>query len=67
MLMSMQRKKTFEKIVDQNIKYAKYFYYHNIFWKQRGDMKKTWATINKTLNRSKNKTEFPSNFMINNI
>ena len=28
-------------------------------------MKKTWSTINETLNRSKNKTAFPSNFMIN--
>ena len=30
-------------------------------------MKKTWATINESLNRSKNKTEFPSNFIMNNI
>ena len=30
-------------------------------------MKKTWATINETLNRSKNRTVFPSNFMINNL
>ena len=30
-------------------------------------MKKTWATINETLNRSKNTTAFPSNFMINNL
>ena len=45
----------------------KYFYYHNIFWEQRGDMKKTWATINETLKRSKNRTAFPSNFMINNL
>ena len=33
---------------------------------QRGDIKKTWTTINETLNRSKNRTAFPSNFMINN-
>ena len=58
---------TFEKIVDQNIIDAKYFYYHNIFLEQRGDMKKTWATINESLNRSKNRTAFPSNFMINNL
>ena len=58
---------TFEKIVDQNIIDAKYFYYHNIFLEQRGDMKKTWATINETLNRSKNRTAFPSNFIINNL
>ena len=31
---------TFEKIVDKNIIDAKYFYCHNIFWDQRGDMKK---------------------------
>ena len=30
-------------------------------------MKKTWAIINETLNRSKNKNAFPSNFMINNL
>ena len=58
---------TLEKIVDQNIIDAKYFYYHNIFLDQRGDMKKTWATIYETLNRSKNRTAFPSNFMINNL
>ena len=40
---------TFEKIVDQNIIDAKYFYYHNIFFKQRSDMRKTWATINETI------------------
>ena len=54
---------TFEKIVVQNIKDAKYVNYHNIFLKQRGDLQKTWATIN----RSQNLTEFPSNFIINNI
>ena len=27
---------TFEKIVDQNIIDAKYFYYHNIFWNIEG-------------------------------
>ena len=37
------------------------------FGEQRGDMKITWATINETLNRSKNRTAFPSNFMINNL
>ena len=58
---------TFEKIVDQNIIDAKYFYYHNIFWNNEVIWKKTWATINETLNRSKNRTAFPSNFMINNL
>ena len=29
-------------------------------------MKKTWSTINETLNRSKNRTAFPSHF-INNV
>ena len=37
------------------------------FGEQRGDMKKKWATINETLNRSKNRTAFSSNFMINNL
>ena len=37
------------------------------FGEQRGDLKKTWATMYKTLNRSKNRTAFPSNFINNNI
>ena len=40
MLMSIQRTKltfqTFEKIVDQNIIDAKYFYYNNIFFWKKG-------------------------------
>ena len=40
----------FEKIVDQNITI---FFYRNTFWFQ-----KTMATINETLNRSKNITAF---------
>ena len=36
MLMSIKRRElTFEKIVDQNIIDAKYFYYHNIFLTKR--------------------------------
>ena len=55
---------TFDDIVNQNIDEAKRKYYHDVFLAQQYDMKKTWATINETLNRSKNKTNFPEEFII---
>ena len=58
--------KTFEKIVDQEIKDAKNKYYFETFMAQRNDMKKTWSTINDTLNRNTNKSEFPNEFIIEN-
>ena len=33
---------------------------------QRNDMKKTWSTINDTLNRNKNKSQFPNKFIVEN-
>ena len=38
-----------------------------VVFETKGDMKKTWATLNETLNRSNSRTAFPSNLMINNI
>ena len=32
----------------------------------KNDMKKTWKTIDETLNRRKTKTKFPSEFLVNN-
>ena len=56
--------KTFDKIVDKQIIDAKCKYYHNTFMAQKSDMKKTWATINETLNRKKNKTDYPPEFIV---
>ena len=58
--------KTFEKIVKDNIRAAKREYYFKTFTSQKNDMKKTWKTIDETLNRRKNKIKFPSEFIVNN-
>ena len=57
--------KTFEKIV-KDIRAAKREYYFKTFTSQKNDMKKTWKTIDETLNRRKNKCKFPSEFIVNN-
>ena len=58
--------KTFEKIVNNEITAAKSLYYFNTFTAQKNDMKKTWSTINETLNRSKNKSDLPNKFLVDN-
>ena len=58
--------KTFERIVKENIRAAKREYYFKTFTAQKRDMKKTWKTIDETLNRRKNKSKFPSEFIVNN-
>ena len=58
--------KTFEKIVKDNIRAAKREYYFKTFTSHKNDMKKTWKTIDETLNRRKNKSKFPSEFIVNN-
>ena len=59
--------KTFEKIVDLEIENAKSKYYHDTFMAQKNDMRKTWSTINDTLNRNANKSELPNEFIIDNV
>ena len=49
-----------------NIKAAKREYYFKTFTSQKNDIKKTWKTIDETLNRRKNKSKFPSEFIVNN-
>ena len=58
--------KTFERIVKENIRAAKREYYFKTFTAQKKDMKKTWKTIDETLNRRKNKSKFLSKFIVNN-
>ena len=45
---------------------AKREYYFKTFTAHKNDMKKTWKTIDETLNRKRNKSKFPSEFIINN-
>ena len=63
--MVKQRFKGFDKIVQKNIKEAKRIYFDKIFIAYRSDMKKTWRTINETLNRNKKSSNVPSLFYDN--
>ena len=45
------------------IQESKQRYYFDTFSAQKNDMKKTWATIDETLNRKKNLTDFPEEFL----
>jgi hypothetical protein len=56
--------KTYNRILRQSIRNAKKLYYVQIFEKYRNDMKRTWLTIKKLLNKSKNKKNFPRYFLI---
>ena len=49
-----------------NIRAAKREYYFKTFTSQKKNIKKTWKTIDETLNRRKNKSKFPSEFIVNN-
>ena len=57
--------KTFDKIVDNQIEETKHKFYHDTFTSQKGDMKKTWSTINTTLNRNKYNNEISKEFLVN--
>ena len=48
------------------IRASKREYYFKTFTAQKNDIKKTWKTIYETLNRRKNKSKFPSEFIVNN-
>ena len=45
--------KTYERIVKNKIEETKQKYYFDKFTSQKNDMKKTWATIDETLNRKR--------------
>ena len=60
-----QRFKSYEKIVKKDIKEAKQRYFDQIFTAYKSDMKKTWKTINETLNRSKRGSNVTSIFYHN--
>ena len=58
--------KTFDKIVTEEIKNAKHLYYFDTFTSHKNNIKKTWKTIDETLNRGKRRTQFPNKFTIDN-
>ena len=55
-----QRFKSYEKNVKKDIKEAKQRYFDQIFIAYKNDMKKTWKTINETLNRNKKNSNVAS-------
>ena len=50
----------------EEIKNAKYQYYFDTFTFHKNNIKITWKTINKTLNRGNSRTQFPNEFTIGN-
>ena len=58
--------KTLKRIVKEDIEVAKREYYFKTFTAQNFDMRKTWRTINDTLNSKNNKNNFPTKFIVNN-
>ena len=57
--------KSLERIIKENIKVAKREYYFKTFTAQKNDMRKTWRTINDTLNSKSNKNKFSTKFIVN--
>ena len=51
------------KSINRIIRKAKYDYYSNEFEKYKGDIKKTWRTINSILNRNRCVNNFPSHIL----
>ena len=51
--------KTYDRIVNRNIRDAKNLYYFNTFTERKNDMKQTWGIINETLNKGKQRSDFP--------
>ena len=59
-----QNLKTYNTILNKLITNAKKDYYHNEFSRYKGDIKKTWATINNLLCRKNRKSNHPSHLKI---
>ena len=49
----------------RSIRIAKKSYYAHLFYKYKGDIKRTWNTINSIFNKSKNDKKFPDHFKYN--
>jgi hypothetical protein len=57
--------RTYNKILRQMINAAKKSYYQNCFYRFKGDIKKTWCTINDIINNKKRKDNFQEYFELN--
>ena len=57
---------TYKNIIRRNIVEAKKLYYKNTFDKFSNDLRKTWNTINETLNGNKNRKTLPDEFYLTN-
>ena len=57
--------KTYERIVNINIKETKKKYYHDTFKNYKNNMKKTWKTISETLGKRKKDTCGPTTVTYN--
>ena len=58
--------RVYKNIIRRSIMHAKRNYYRNAFNRYSTNMKKTWQTINETLNRRKRKRDFPKEFKLAN-
>ena len=57
---------TFERVVKDNIRAANRNTISKHSQRKKNNIKKTWKTIDETLNRRKYKSKFPSEFIVNN-
>ena len=53
----------YASLIDKLIRKSKYDYYSATFEKYKGDIKKTWKTINSILNRNRKVNNFPSHII----
>ena len=58
--------KSYKNIIRRTIMHAKRTYYKNVFNTYSTNLKKTWQTINESLNRMKKKQDFPQQFKLAN-
>jgi len=56
--------KTYNRILKNSIRVAKKIYFENLFKKFKSDIKNTWATINNIINKTKDKGDFTSKFLV---
>ena len=56
--------RTYKNIIRRSICQAKKEYYHNTFKNYSNDLRKTWHTINDTLNKHKTNKTFPCEFKL---
>ena len=56
--------KSYKNLIRRTIMHAKRTYYKNVFNTYSTNLKKTWQSINESLNRRKKKQDFPQQFKL---